>query len=100
LVEEGDGEEHGAKNEEGEDAVGACEEGEVVEKDFGDDDAEKNEGLPAELRGMALDAEEKEETGIAGPEDRNREMLREEVIVAGSDTAEVPGHGVVLLRVK
>lgn len=53
LVKEGDGEEHGAKNEEGEDAVGAGEEGEVVEKDFNDDDAEKDEGLPAEQRGMA-----------------------------------------------
>ena len=67
LIEEGDGEEHGAEDEEREDAVDAREEGEVEEEDFGDDDAEKDEGLPAEKRRMALNAEKKQETGVASP---------------------------------
>src|SRR5208337_2984338 len=89
LVEEGDGEEHGAEDEEGEDAIDAREEGEVEEEDFGDDDAEKDEGLPAEKRRMALNAEEKQETSVAGPEDGEGKMLRERVIGGRGDAAEV-----------
>lgn len=72
MVEEGDREEGGAEDEEGKDAIRAVEEGEVVEENFGDDNTEENEGLPAEERPLAEDAEEEKNAGVDGPKDRDR----------------------------
>jgi len=80
LVEEGDSQEGGPEDEEREDAIGAVEEGEVVEEDFDDDDAEEEEGLPAKERQLALNAEEEQKTGIGGPENGDGEMLGQGVV--------------------
>lgn len=90
LVEEGDGEEGGAEDEEGKDAVDAVEEGEVVEEDFNGDDAQEDEGLPAEERPLTLHAEDEEESGVDGPEDGDGEMLSERVGDVARAAEEVP----------
>ena len=76
LVEEGDGEERCSEDEKRKDAIGAIEEGKVIEEDFQDDHAEKKESLPAKDGELPHGAEEEENGGISGPEDGNRKVLR------------------------
>lgn len=91
LIEEGNGEEGGAEDEERENAIGAIEEGEVVQEDFHDDDAEKDESLPAKQRPLALRAEDEEKRRVDGPEDGNREMLSEGIArVVWTGAEEIP----------
>ena len=89
MVEEGNGQKSGAHDEEREYTIGAIKERKVVEKDFGDHEAEKKESLPAEQRPLALRAKQQKQGGVSSPEDGDRKMLRKGVAGAARAATEV-----------
>src|SRR4029077_10134550 len=75
LVEEGDDEQNHTEDGERNDAVEAIEIRAVVQKDFADNQAKEDEGLPTQQGRFLFDAQSDERGSIGGPEEREREVL-------------------------
>src|SRR5882724_4210691 len=76
-VEKGDDHQHGAENEERQNAVSAIEGRKVEEKNFEHDQAKECERLPAEQRRFLLDADENQNGRVNRPQHGEREVTRE-----------------------